>query len=134
RGAHQILHGDLTPHLRGLKPRPVHCRSIGKDAVELIRQLLSQEIPLPPSRRASVPIVKRRAHAVVDLSDEFRPQHLLFNAVADEILDEWKVVRAVGVDAGRAVSPAMAEIIAGADITCVHGRSYVQVACAATTT
>ena len=120
----QLLHGDLAPHLRGLESRPVDRRRIGQDALELIAELLCQQISLAPAGRAAVPVIVGRAHAVIGLGDRLRQQHLLLDAVADEIVDELQIVSPVGIDAGLAIPAAVAKVVAGRNVAAVHGRQH----------
>ena len=128
RPAEQILHHDLPPHLGGLKARPVDRGRVGEDTVELLPQLLREQIPLPPAGRAPVPVVVRGRDAVVGARDHFRQHHLLLDRVADEVVDELQVVRAVLVHTGFAVAAGVAGVRSGPDITGIHRRRDVHVA------
>lgn len=61
----QTLHGDVAGgfldsfrkhiHLRRLEARPIDCRCIGENTIELVRQFLRQQITLASSGRTAVP-------------------------------------------------------------------------------
>ena len=71
--ADPFFHRDLAPHLRCLKPRPIHGRGVCQDAIELAPELLREQVALPPTGRAAVPIVVGGRHAVVVLGDFLGP-------------------------------------------------------------
>src|SRR5262249_12847866 len=80
----------------------------------------------PPAGGTPIPVVVDGRHPVVRARDRFRQQDLLLDRVADEILDELQVVRAVQIHPGLAVAAGVARVRPGADIPGVHGSSDVQ--------
>ena len=131
--AGQILHDDLSPHLRRLKPRPVDRRRVGQDAIELIAELLREQVALTAAGRAAIPIVIQRWPAVIGFSEGFREKDLLLEAVAAPVLDVLHVVCAIQIHSGFAVVSCarMAAVGARSDVARVHGRIDVGISCAA---
>ena len=101
--AGQILHDDLSPHLRRLEPRPVDRRRAGQDAIELIAELLREQVALTAAGRAAIPVVIQRRPAVIGFSEGFREKDLLLDAVAAPVLDVLHVVCAIQIHSGFAV-------------------------------
>src|SRR5262249_6956184 len=74
--------------------------------------------------RAAVPIIVGDRGAVICSRDRLRIEHLLLDAVADEVLDELEIVGPVDIDAGLAVAAAVAEIVAGGNVTGIEGQQH----------
>src|SRR5262249_14616229 len=54
-------------------------------------------------------------------------ENLLFDGVADKVLDELEIVGPVGIDPGFAVAAAMAEVGPGGNVAAVHGCQHGRV-------
>lgn len=71
----------ICPHICAVWKRVQNIAGAGQNAVKLVRQLLRQQITLPPARGAPVPIIVGGLEPVIGLGDRFRVKDLLLIAL-----------------------------------------------------